>query len=93
MEGWQAVGSHNDATAGLVLLAGSALPPKSAQPMHTGAGRIVTRRMRPLAISERLARILPQHPAAVIVLMSGALPMAVLETKIDNWIVSKGGKA
>ncbi len=27
------------------------------------------------------------------VLMSGALPMAVLETKIDNWIVSKGGKA
>ena len=27
------------------------------------------------------------------VLMTGALPMAVLEKKIDDWIVSKGGKA
>jgi uncharacterized protein (DUF885 family) len=25
--------------------------------------------------------------------MTGALPMAVLEQKIDDWIASKGGKA
>ena len=44
----------DDPTPGLALLAGSAAPPAGAQPTHTGAGRIVVRRMRPLTIAERL---------------------------------------
>ena len=44
----------DDLTPGLVILAGSAAPPAHALPTHTGSGRIVTRRMRPLTISERL---------------------------------------
>jgi len=53
---WDAVRHRvdDDSTPGLVVLAGSAAPLRHAQPTHTGAGRIVTRRMRPLAISERL---------------------------------------
>lgn len=53
---WDAVRHRidDDPTPGLVLLAGSAQPPAHARPTHTGAGRIVTRRMRPLAISERI---------------------------------------
>lgn len=53
---WDAVRHRvdDDSTPGLVVLAGSAAPRRHAQPTHTGAGRIVTRRMRPLAISERL---------------------------------------
>lgn len=43
-----------DPTPGLAILAGSAQPPATAQPTHTGAGRVVTLRMRPLTISERL---------------------------------------
>ena len=45
----------DDPTPGLALLAGSALLPIDARPRHSGAGRIVVRRMRPLAMSERLA--------------------------------------
>ena len=41
----------NDPTAGQFILTGSA-PPLTA-PTHTGAGRIVTVRMRPLALAER----------------------------------------
>ena len=44
----------DDPRPGLAILAGSAEPPKAARPTHTGAGRIVTRRMRPLTLSERL---------------------------------------
>ncbi len=44
----------DDPRPGLAILAGSAQPPKAALPTHTGAGRIVTRRMRPMAMSERL---------------------------------------
>lgn len=53
---WDAVRHRidDDPSAGLVLLAGSAAPAARTRPTHTGAGRIVTRRMRPLAISERL---------------------------------------
>lgn len=40
------------APPGSFLLTGSALP--DPPPMHSGAGRIVTLRMRPLALSERL---------------------------------------
>ena len=53
---WDAVRRRvdEDSTPGLVVLAGSAAPPPHAPPTHTGAGRIVTRRMRPLVMSERL---------------------------------------
>lgn len=53
---WDAVRRRvdEDSTPGLVVLAGSAVPPPNAQPTLTGAGRIVTRRMRPLVMSERL---------------------------------------
>lgn len=44
----------DDPTPGLAILAGSAEPPKTARPTHSGAGRIVTRRMRPMTIAERL---------------------------------------
>ncbi len=40
------------ASPGSFLLTGSAIP--DPPPMHSGAGRIVTLRMRPLALSERL---------------------------------------
>lgn len=44
----------DDPRPGLAILAGSAAPPAGARPTHTGAGRIVTRRMRPLTLAERL---------------------------------------
>ncbi len=56
---WDAVRHRidDDPSPGIVLLAGSAAPAARTRPTHTGAGRIVTRRMRPLAISERLAGV------------------------------------
>ncbi len=53
---WDAVRRRvdDDVTPGLAILVGSAAPPVTARPTHTGAGRIVTLRMRPMAISERL---------------------------------------
>ena len=50
---WDAVRRRVDAGAapGCYLLAGSAVP--SAVPTHSGAGRIVNVRMRPLALAER----------------------------------------
>ncbi len=44
----------DDPRPGIAILAGSAAPPKKARPTHTGSGRIVTMRMRPLTLSERL---------------------------------------
>lgn len=53
---WDAVRRlvDDDPEAGRVLMTGSAEPPMSARPTHTGAGRIVTRRMRPMTIRERI---------------------------------------
>lgn len=53
---WDAVRRlvDDDSRPGRVLLTGSAEPPATARPTHTGAGRIVTRRIRPLTISERI---------------------------------------
>lgn len=53
---WDAVRRRvdDDPTPGLVLLAGSAAPRLDLGPTHSGAGRIVTRRMRPMAMCERL---------------------------------------
>jgi hypothetical protein len=58
---WDAIRQlvDDDPTPGLALLAGSAAPPARARPTHTGAGRIVTRRMRPMTISERLDASVP----------------------------------
>jgi predicted AAA+ superfamily ATPase len=67
-----------DPTPGLAILAGSAAPPKKAQPTHTGAGRIVTRRMRSLTLCERLdAAGLPatdRDTVSVTELLRGARP-------------------
>ena len=53
---WDAVRRFidDDPSPARALFAGSAAPPVHARPTHTGAGRIVTRRMRPMAMSERL---------------------------------------
>jgi uncharacterized protein len=53
---WDAVrrSVDTDPTPGRVLLAGSGGWPRAARPTHSGAGRIVTIRMRPMVISERL---------------------------------------
>lgn len=64
---WDAVrrSVDTDGTPGRVLLAGSAAPGARIRPTHTGAGRIVTVRMRPLAISERLAGVTPRGQVSV----------------------------
>ena len=54
------------APPGSFLLTGSALP--DPPPMHSGAGRIVTLRMRPLALSERLRTA----EVSLVDLLSGA---------------------
>jgi hypothetical protein len=56
---WDAVRHRvdDDPSPGLVLVAGAAAPAARTQPPHTGAGRIVTGRMRRLTISERLHSI------------------------------------
>lgn len=68
----------DDPTPGLAILAGSAEPPKNARPTHTGAGRVVTRRMRPMTISERLeAAGMPaadRDTVSVAALLSGTRP-------------------
>jgi predicted AAA+ superfamily ATPase len=53
---WDAVRRRidDDATPGIALFTGSATLSGDGLPRHTGAGRIVGRRMRPLALSERL---------------------------------------
>lgn len=68
----------HDATPNHYLLAGSAAP--ASTPTHSGAGRIVTVRMRPLALSERgLA------PATVSLrtLLTGERPVVRGHTTID----------
>jgi len=73
---WDAVRHRvdDDPTPGLVMLAGSAAPPPHARPTHTGAGRIVTRRMRPLAISERLTATGRQTVSVGALLTPGPRP-------------------
>jgi uncharacterized protein len=53
---WDAVRRlvDDDPAPGRVLLTGSAEPAEAARPTHTGAGRIVTRRMRPMSMFERI---------------------------------------
>ena len=67
-----------DRTAGRFLLAGSALPPSRAR-IHSGAGRIIRARMRPMTLTERgvcqptvsLANLLSGNRTAV----SGRCPL------------------
>lgn len=51
---WDAVrrAVDDEAASGSYLLAGSAVP-RLAEPIHSGAGRILSLRMRPMALSER----------------------------------------
>lgn len=66
-----------DRTAGRFLLTGSASPKEG--PTHSGAGRIVRLRMRPMSLAERalvtptvsMARLLSDEPAAI----SGECPL------------------
>jgi predicted AAA+ superfamily ATPase len=68
---WDVVRRAVDAGAapGRYLLTGSASP--TSPPTHSGAGRIVTVRMRPLALSERL---LAPAPVSLGELLRGARP-------------------
>ena len=69
----------DDPSAGLAILAGSAQPPRTAMPTHTGAGRIVTRRMRPMTLSERLEADgrapATRDTVSVAALLSGSRPV------------------
>jgi uncharacterized protein len=70
-ESWDVVRRSVDAdrSAGRFLLTGSASPPRP--PTHSGAGRIVTLRMRPMALAERgLAR----PTVSLAALLSGSRP-------------------
>jgi uncharacterized protein len=64
------------APAGSFLLTGSAV--SNPPPMHSGAGRIVTLRMRPLALSERLQRA----TVSLADLLSGARTPVSGDTKV-----------
>ncbi len=68
---WDAVrrAVDRDATPNRFLLAGSAVP--TAPPTHSGAGRIVSVRLRPLALSERG---LTDAPVSLADLLGGSRP-------------------
>ena len=86
-ESWDLVrrAVDEDYAPGRFLLTGSARPTK--KPTHSGAGRIVTVRMRPLSIAERL----PGIPTVSLgALMSGAKPD--LEGDTDITVVGYTGE-
>jgi predicted AAA+ superfamily ATPase len=66
------------AVAGHFLLAGSAAP--VAAPTHSGAGRIVTLRMRPLSLAERA---LGPTSVSLQTLLTGTRPRLEGETRVD----------
>ena len=66
------------APAGSFLLTGSAAP--DPPPTHSGAGRIVSLRMRPLALSERLK---DEPTVSLSELLSGARPPITGQTSMD----------
>jgi hypothetical protein len=67
-----------DPSPGRFLLTGSATPVST--PTHSGAGRIVRVRMRPMALSERL----PEHPTVSLRgLLSGRCPQPDGDTEMD----------
>lgn len=68
----------DDPTPGRFLLAGSSTP--NHPPTHSGAGRIVTVRMRPLSLAER--RLTPSPAISLSELLSGARPDIRGETDV-----------
>jgi uncharacterized protein len=72
-ETWDLVRRAVDAgaEAGGYLLTGSASPPPYIDPLHSGAGRIATLRMRPLSLAERLDE---PTPVSLMALLSGRRP-------------------
>ena len=71
----------DDPSPGRFLLAGSASP--STPPVHSGAGRILSVRMRPLSLAERLA---PSRPAVGLrELLTGERHAISGETDIRLW--------
>ena len=75
---WDLVRRAVDAKQGSYLLTGSA--PPANWPMHSGAGRIVSIRMRPMTLSERGFE---QPTVSVAELLSGARPQIAGETTRD----------
>lgn len=67
----------SDPTAGRFVLTGSAAPAES--PTHSGAGRIVTVRMRPLSLAERR---LGETTVELSALLGGHRPMLEGETEV-----------
>jgi predicted AAA+ superfamily ATPase len=65
------------APPGSFLLTGSAVP--NPPPTHSGAGRIVSLRMRPLALSERLG----SATVSLSEMLTGSLPDVSGETDVD----------
>lgn len=79
-ESWDLVRRAVDsgAPAGTFLLTGSAVP--ADLPTHSGAGRMVTIRMRPLSIAERN---LEQPTVSLSALLSGTRPVISGRTTVD----------
>jgi uncharacterized protein len=77
---WDAIRRRVDAgaAAGQYLLAGSAMP--ISAPSHSGAGRIVTLRMRPLALAERG---LGTPTISITELLTGAQPPLSGRSEVD----------
>jgi len=68
----------DDATPGRFLLTGSATP--ASRPMHSGAGRIVPLRIRPLTLAERGVG---EPTVSFASLVSGSRPLLSGETDVD----------
>lgn len=74
---WDHVRRQVDAGPGSYLLTGSAVPTEA--PVHSGAGRIISVRMRPLSLAERA---LTTPTVSLAALLSGARPKITGQTSV-----------
>ncbi len=84
----------DDRRPGRFILTGSASP--STRPTHSGAGRIVSVRMRPMALAERWWRPIFQEPTVSLsALLAGLRPdiYGQTEAKLDDYVeaITTGG--
>lgn len=75
---WVRRAVDRDATPGRFLLTGSAAP--AAAPVHSGAGRIVTMRMRPMSLAERG---LAAPTVSLSALLVGRRPAVLGDSRIE----------